>query len=398
MNAITPQRYSFGRHDRITVAGAHYRVVDKIDGKHRLQLVTGNVFAPHIRLFTDLEISEFMRRGIFRLEEKYFSKAHSELLLRADDSNLLALSEELRTIDWKVEWCRRFYAAQSNPNYAIKVNLSPQSLREFILLERDWMDRWYLRKYGERRQPGRLVVSESVDPELAPDAVKERKPFDYPSHSALWNWLSLYKKSGYRREAFRTNYKKCGRRRQLHPEVENVLQEAVQGYKDRRRPTGADIYDKLEPMLEELSKRQPGRPILKVGRTTVYNRIARLNPFEVELAREGYCGTIRKYEMVGGNDIEVPMERVEMDDWECDLFVLAEKSSIWKKLDKEARDSVPRVRCTITIGIDCATRCIVAVNVSELAPSTPAVRAAISTRSRRRIGLLPSAERKARGQ
>jgi hypothetical protein len=381
VNAITPQRYCFGRYDRITIGGAHYRVIDKVDGKHRVQLVTGNVLEPHIRLFTDLEITEFMRRGTFRLEEKYFSKAHSELLLRTDDSNLLALpEEELRTIDWKVEWCRRFFAAQSNPNYAIKVNLSPQSLRAFIVLERDWMDRWYFRKYGERRGPGRLVVPEGVDPEVAADAVKERKSFDYPSHSALWNWLSLYKKSGYRREAFRTNYKNCGRRRQLDPEVEKVVQEQVQGYKDRRRPTGADIYDRVEPLLEEISKRRPALPALKVSRTTIYNRIGRLNPFEVELAREGHDRTIRKYSMVGaGNDIEIPMERVEMDDWECDLFALAEKSSIWKKMDKKARDSVPRVRCTITIGIDCATRSIVALNVSELAPSTPAVRAAIST-------------------
>lgn len=382
VSSITNRRYRFGRYDRITIKGAHYRVVKKEEDKHLLQLVSGNIVEPHFQPITDLEITELARRKAFRVEEAFYSKAHAELLMRHDDSVLLSLSEEeLRDIDWKVEWCKRFDAARIDPRYAIKVVLTPESLRDFIQFERDRMDRWYLSKYGVRRRAGRMVVPERVAKDATGLDIKEQKAFDYPSPSALRGWITIYRNSGYRREAFRPRYKNCGNRQQLPSSVEEILNRGVEGYKNWRRPKKADIFENVDGELDRVSTTRVGSP-LKVSRTTVYNRINKLNPFEVESAREGPDKAQRRYSMVGwgkNKEITRPLERVEMDDWEADLFVLATTTTAWKEMSKKDRAKVPRIRCTITVAIDCLTRAIVGLNVSPFAPSTPGTKATIAT-------------------
>jgi len=384
-HSATGRHFRFGPYDRITISSAHYRAIDDHEsdtngGMHKLQLVSRKLLDPFFADVSDDELEEFERKDNLRVEPGYFSKAHAELRNMTDGSFLMDLSEqELRTIAWKTEWCELFERSLSDADYPRRLNLSAASLADFIAMERGAMDRWYRKKFSERRGLGRPVIPDTPETGDLGD-IKVRKEFDYPSPSALRNWINRFRRSGGRSEAFRPQYAKSGRRKHLVPETEAIVATCVDQYLTLNRLTGADIFDSVEVELAKANRLRLGKPALNVSRSTVYRRIKGLNPFLIEVARQGGDVARRKYTMVGyGHGEIMPMARVEMDDWEADLFVLAEKSSVWKKLTPAQRAKVPRVRCTITVAIDCVTRCVVGLNVSPHAPSTPAVRATIST-------------------
>lgn len=213
---VTERHHNFGWYDRITIEGAHYRPVSKEGDIHQLQHVVGKLFTENFVELSDHEINNLIKRGAFQYEEAYFSKALSQLRMRGDDTDVSDLSEdELRTISWKVEWCVRFNNRRESTVAAARPKITMVDLATFIDGEKDLMDRWYLRTYGERRRPGRMIT--------LPGGAKERKPFDYPSPSSLWNWLKAYEAADFRIEAFKPGYDRCGNRDQIDADVRKIL-------------------------------------------------------------------------------------------------------------------------------------------------------------------------------
>jgi putative transposase len=379
MNAITVRHQAFGRYDRIQIGKANYRYVrweeqGEAGGVHILQLTADGLLQDSFRPLTDKQIAELQRRKNFKVEAAYYTKALNELRLRHDDSNLLALSEEeARTAMWKTEWCVRFHKARISPTTSFRPKLTHDDIKTFIEGEMHYMNRWYIQKFKEPRPLGRPVVVAEGD-----GAVKERKPFDYPSPSGLRNWLRLYERTGNRMAAFAPRYHRCGNRAQMDAELSAIVDKCVLGYADRGCPTRSDIHDQVEIAVKDYNKKHKDRPPAKVSQATVNRRISNLEPFFVDVGRLGVDRAVRKYTLVGkGVEVDLPLERVEMDDWEADLHVLLAPTEIWTRMTKEQRAAVARVRCTVTVAIDCRTRCIVGLNVSESTPSTPAAKATL---------------------
>lgn len=116
---------------------------------------------------------------------------------------------------------------------------------------------------------------------------------------------------------------------------------------------------------------------MSVSERTIRRRIGKLGAFERDAARYGEDYAIRKYLPVGeGLDISVPMQRIEMDDWTADLHTLIIGTKEWEKLSDKQKAKVPRCRCTITIGIDVATKTIVGFNLTVEDPSARGAAAA----------------------
>lgn len=380
MNAIGKIRYLFGRYDRITINGDTYRYVGFQFDKHEFQRVTEDVNEQVLEddciSYTDEEIHHLARRKLFRQEEAYYSKALTELRMRQDTTDLSGLDEEdVRTLFWKREWCVRFNRARAGlDGYPVRLTLTHDDLERFIDLTKDDMARWYFRRYGDHRRPGRPVMVRQPDGTM----VKERKPHDYPGPTALKNWLAIYRKADQRVEAFIDRFDKCGRHDQLHPEVDAIVTRCAKGFAALNRPTRAHIYEDIEVELRKLNAaRGPGHA-LKVSDRTVRRRIRKLNPFLVEAGRLGIDAAIRNFGPSGrGVEAEDFLDRVEIDDWTVDLFALICKTSHWRRMTKKQRAMVPRVRATVTVAIDCATRCIVGLNIAETGPTTAGSKAAL---------------------
>jgi len=80
-----------------------------------------------------------------------------------------------------------------------------------------------------------------------------------------------------------------------------------------------------------------------------------------------------------GNGLQIrrPGHRVEMDEWKIDLLVLLTFAGLAQKMTDEERDLVKSTRIWVTVVIDVATRCILAMRFSARAPSEDSSMAAL---------------------
>lgn len=357
--------FHFDRHDRIMIDNVSYRSESKEKNTHFLQAIVDGFIDDFFTVKTDQDISLLMKSGRLRVDVGWFSKTMHLLRVRHDNSNLRDLSEDdLRTVAWKKEWCVRFLWAAGAKDKIWRPKKTPTDIRQFIDNIKSEMDCWYLNEFGMRRKPGRQRKGEI------------RKEFDYPAPSTLRDWLKLYQEAGYRAEAFRPLYENCGNRNQLDERVRQIVQNGVESYCTLNRIKMADVYEDIEAQLFLHNKKHGSE--LKVSDRTVRRHINNIDPFKRDAGRFGADYALRKYAPVGrGIVLESPLERVEMDDWEFDLFVLLKTSSAWKKLDSKQKKQIERVRVTVTVAIDCVTRCIVGFHATPAPPSTAGAKTAL---------------------
>ncbi len=316
---------------------------------------------------SDAEINDLIKKRRFSVDADHYSQAMALLRTEYDDTDLADLAEPaLRTIAWKREWCVRFARAQVDIDAVIRPGTNLKDMERFIAANKDTILAWYFDTFGEWRPRGRQRQG------------RPPKAFDYPSAGGLKNWLWKWQKHRGKLEAFIQHYANCGNHDQIDPEVKEVVERRAREYASSRNPNKADVYEDVLTDLKEMNEGKPEEEWATVGETAVLRRINKLEPFKVRAGREGVDRAMRHFTSVGqGLDITEPLRRVEMDDWEMDLHVLVEKSSVWKALSKKQRDLVPRVRCSATVAIDVATRAIVGFNMTAAAPSTVRSKAAL---------------------
>ncbi|WP_020093888.1 DDE-type integrase/transposase/recombinase [Methylobacterium sp. 285MFTsu5.1] len=328
---------------------------------------------------TDKRQQELRDAGLITVDEDWFSKAGRLLSVRDDDSDLTGLTDkELRDIAWKVEWCTRFNRARAGlDGHDVRPPRTPKGFDDFIERERESIHGWYRRTFKESRPLGRLINN-------------TQKDYDYPGATTLREWLDDYEAAEHKQRAFVPNYGNCGRRNQLDERVLAIIERHVAEYGSRGLPAKVDIFDDIDGEIETLNRRLPKEGKLSVSERSVRRRINLLPPMMVDAGRLGPEEAGRKYTPVGeglktyeGLETIERMGRVEMDDWEMDLFAILDEPDVRKTLDANARKAAKKLRvttrCTITAGIDVVTRCIVALNVSANPPSTMGSRRALDT-------------------
>ena len=378
-------RYKLGRNDRITIEGVHFRPGGKRGRVHLLRpLVADTIVDATIKPLSDEELASLSERKLIRIEEGYFSIAYQLLSKRADGTDLSDLhdldDDALRTIAWKVEWCARFRRAEKGQDGSpTRPNRSTGDMEAYIARTRDAVHRWYIDAFGASRPAGRMR------PGLG------RKPFDYPGASTLRGWIALLEAGEEQPGVFRPEYSNCGNRDQLDPRASGIVKKHVDRYASGARVKPGDVYARIEADLRIVNEGLPPECQVSVGKTAVKRRIDRLHPLLVDLGHLGPKATEMKYAPVGkglhsldGLTPIARMDRVEMDDWEMDLFAILKNKRVRVGLGRKAKDEVRRlrknrvtVRCTVTAAIDVATKCIVGLHVTPFAPSAAGSKSAL---------------------
>lgn len=380
------QPYKFGCNDRVTIDGVHYRPIGR-NGRVNLlrHVIHDAAMDTTVRPLSDEEHARLREQRKIRVDEGYYSLAFQLLRDRAEGTNLSDLSdlddETLRDIVWKVEWSTRFrHAHTGQAGHEIHRKKTPGDMAAFITAEREIIHRWYLDTFGVVRPPGRRA---------APG--ERRKTYDYPSPSALRNWVNLLDAGEDQPGVFRPQYANCGNRNQLDERVRGIVEKHVRQYATGLRIKPVDVFTRVETDLMILNRRLPPGEQVTVAESTIRRRIRKLPPLLVDLAHLGPKRTELKYAPVGKGLISVDgltplarMDRVEMDDWEMDLFTILGDRRVRPHLTPAVRAEERRlkknrtvVRCTVTVAIDVVTKCVVGLHVTPFAPSTAGSKSAL---------------------
>ncbi|SFM31130.1 hypothetical protein [Methylobacterium pseudosasicola] len=381
------ERYKFGHNDRITIDGVHYRPSGRQGQANLLRLVIDNALVDtSIRPLTDSEYVRLHSDKKIRIEEGYYSHAFQLLRDRAAGTDLSDLSdlddEQLRTVAWKVEWCVRFNQARIGAaGYMERPNKTPEGLAAFIASERELIHRWYIGTFDASRPPGRKRAG------------FPRKSYDYPGATTLLEWLDLFERGDGQPGVFRPQYANCGNRRQLDPRALAIVEGEVRKFASGNRIKPTDVFTRVEAELMLLNRRLPPECHVSVGASAIRRRIRKLPTILIDLAHLGPKKAELKYNPVGKGMVTLDgltklgrMERVEMDDWEFDLFAILKHRHVRPGVTPQARAAARvlqknrvSVRCTVTVAIDVATKCIVGLHVTPFPPSAAGSKSALQS-------------------
>jgi len=362
--ATTPPRYEIGRYDRITLAdGKTYTSPRSVpDGYILVQ--EGTDLAQTV----DFATFEKLRQApTFRHDRDYHDLDHVEARARSGIDSLLDLPRaEMVWVLYKEAWTLALedaYAAGETKMVDTDIAAILPTLKTRV----------YQQKIFENA-PTILTEVEGV---LAKNACKfKSRYFDthikgfVPKVRTLRKWHRDYVTCGLLATALRDRYRLCGNNlRRKHPAVLDLMYKHVRSYISKKRPTQRACYENFcrELKKADIKPRRVDRSdALTVSSTSFFAAIRAIPEFERRVGRYGLKAALRRFKMVSRSfGVARIGELVQMDEWRVSAVTLYTESGLWKLMSPAQRRKVERQRLWLSVIIDVASRCILAMRLSE---------------------------------
>lgn len=365
-------RYVFGKFDRVTIDGMPLRL--------HMETEQGAIFTREdgtglAQQFLHEELARLGSLGRIRVERDYFDTAAARKRQLKQSVSLAGLTgRQLRRLVRKDAYC------------LAAIELHQEKLMKFtdasIAASMDILVGRAARLAAKRAPSGGMEVLTSENMGEAPSPRTLRRWLAERDDVLLIGHLDKMDQRGRR-----------GLR--LDPEAVVLMMKEVRGYLSRDKPTIQLIYENVQLVFRERNEERvaEGRLALSIpSRETVRRAIRALDPYQVEVARNGEAAARKKFRPVlNGLNVTRPMERIEIDEWPVDVATVLESTGIYGMLtDDEKRqlglyvkgdekDPIykgkvkKKDRWTLTAAICCATRCIVGLVLSRSPNSEAAV-------------------------
>ncbi|MGP9820034.1 hypothetical protein ACTZWW_08465 [Salinarimonas sp. NSM] len=310
--------------------------------------------------FTHEEFHRHLQEGQLQVDRGWYSPHCAVARARYDEQIVAALDPaQLKRLFFREAWARIFLDFERDG----RVKRTEASIKAAIpqMLIQIFLDRSEERAGDKRKDARRTFTMNGA-----------------PCAKSILTWAVSYGFGGL--AALQDDCMKSGNRSaRMLPDAISLLHKVVRKYADPSRPTKAAIVQEVKDTFaaENIARAQAGLFELRVpGKDAVFGAIKQLDPFETDVRRLGIEKALKKHAAVGaGLVVELPLERVEMDEWKMDVLGFLAKAGIVEKLSPEMREAIRVGRWLLTIAIDCATRCIVALRISQVASADSAIAA-----------------------
>lgn len=199
----------------------------------------------------------------------------------------------------------------------------------------------------------------------------------HPGRTALMAWVREWQKTRDPMCFVKKSRFNGANAKRVSSQVETILQVAIKTFLHPNRVYVPRVADEASREIREFNKSlvlNDQLPEREVSKRTVYRRIAEMHQFETFAAREGIAKAKNKFGPYGqGLEIEAPMQRIEMDEWQIDLLTFLESAGI--DVSDPKFDELRTGRFWMCVAIDAATRVILAIKVAR----TPNFETALAT-------------------
>lgn len=160
-----------------------------------------------------------------------------------------------------------------------------------------------------------------------------------------------------------------------------VWMEHAKLYAASRRPQISGALLMLQAKINQLNETRAlhGLRLHEMPTPKFFNKLVKgLGRYFLTASRLGDDVAKATLSKVGnGLQVQRPGARVEMDEWKIDLLVLLTFAGLASRMTDEERDLIKSTRMWVTVVIDVATRCILAMRFSARAPSEDSSMAAL---------------------
>jgi putative transposase len=340
-------RYRFGAHDRICIDGVDYAPRTSNEYGHIFVRVGPDDLTGS---FTHARIQELLTSDRLIRFPDWYSQAQAKLRTVHGETRLSDLPDkEARKVLNRKQYCDAYLARKLQP----MTSLSDASLDKII-------DAVYLKICDAER-------TRQSDTGRCDTDVRIPNP---PSATQLRRWLARYEEGGLDPLSLRDRRPhRSGNTTSRFDKDDfdsaDLFLRFVRSYASEHQPSKALLYTDYKNAVAKMNEERTAecRPLLKlVSRRSLETAINRLDPFFVVAGREGIETALRKFALVqGGLDVTRPLKRIEIDEWKVNLHVLLVAAGLWATMSLEAKALVDRARLWLSLAIDTATKCILAM-------------------------------------
>lgn len=201
----------------------------------------------------------------------------------------------------------------------------------------------------------------------------------FKSGHTMWKWYWQWRING--DDGLFDNYRNCGKYDRYNNLTEAFACKILNTLWDLERPTIKSIVESIQAAIEAENERRermpvPAEKLKMVGYDYVLGLIKKHAPIDHAIRMRGWDKAYKDMHVLGmGIETFRALERVEVDEYTTDLFVLMENTGLFDHLPASIRNLIgldgSAFRVTLSAAIDVHTRCLLALQIVPQALDRP---------------------------
>lgn len=198
----------------------------------------------------------------------------------------------------------------------------------------------------------------------------------------MWKWYWAWVVD--REHGLFDKYRNCGHHKRYDDATDSFIERCLHMLWDRERPTIQSFVESVQAAIDAENERRERLPVLaaklkRPGYDYIRDKIRELAPIDHALRRNSRDKAYKDLHTLGmGISTSRVLERVEVDEYTVDLFVLMQETGLFDHLPESIKlliclDGKP-YRVTLSGAIDVHTRCFVALQIVPQGAKSPLAR------------------------
>lgn len=298
---------------------------------------------------THAELAAFIDGGQFSIQYGYFESRQVARRAIAGRSLMTRVSTKAR-LDafWKECWVTTILEMEAESVF----NRSAERWDEFL-------------PELERRVTEKLKLGlKKATPGADFDSIAIRRT---PCRTSVMSWLRDWEIAKDPMVFVKKSIFNGSNAKRVGAEQEAIIQGALESYLHPNQLLPAHVHDAVNAEIRQrnnVRQLSGDLPLEEVSKSTIERRINDLDKFEVLAARKGLAAAKNKLGAHGGGmKLDVPLNRIEMDEWEIDLMAILKKGG-FDISNNDVRD-IETGRYWVCVAFDTASRSIVGLKLSK---------------------------------
>ncbi|WP_341485880.1 hypothetical protein [Thioclava sp. GXIMD4215] len=204
----------------------------------------------------------------------------------------------------------------------------------------------------------------------------------FKSGHTMWKWYWAWKAGG--DDALFDDYRHCGRYKRYDDATDSFIERQLDMLWDAERPTVKSFIESVQSAIDAENDRRerlpvPAAKLKRPGYDYIREKIQDLAPIDHALRRNSRDAAYKDLHTLGmGIMTSRVLERVEVDEYTVDLFVLMQDTGLFDHLPASVKNLIgldgKPCRVTLSGAVDVHSRCFVALQIVPQGVESPLAR------------------------
>jgi hypothetical protein len=195
----------------------------------------------------------------------------------------------------------------------------------------------------------------------------------------MWKWYWQWKVDG--DDGLFDRYRNCGKYKRHDDATDAFIADILNGLWDQERPTVKSFVESVQAAIAAENERRERLPVpapkmRKVGYDYILRLIKEHAPLDHKIRKHGWDKAYKDLHTLGvGIETSRALQRVEIDEYTVDLFVLMRDTDLFDHLPESIKNIIglngTACRVTLSAALDVHTRCFLALQIVPTGIESP---------------------------